>query len=125
MRPTRGNNMINRYKNLYARRKAAVRKKLLGVGNKPRLTVFRSSQHIYAQIIDVVGGKILASASDLSLKGPEKLTKSGKSTAVGADLAQKAKKVGATKVMFDRGAYKYHGRIKALAEAARKGGLEF
>ena len=96
--------MINRYKTLNIRRKAAARKKILGVGNRPRLTVFRSSQHIYAQIIDVSGGKILAAGSDLSLK---------------------AKKSGVVKVMFDRGAYKYHGRVKALAEAARKGGLEF
>lgn len=117
--------MINRYKTINDRRKAAARKKLLGVGNRPRLTVFRSSQHIYAQIIDITGGKILASASDVSLKGPEKLTKSGKSAAVGVALAQKAKKAGVVKVMFDRGAYKYHGRVKALAEAARKGGLEF
>lgn len=117
--------MINRYKTLNARRKAAARKKLLGVGNRPRLTVFRSSQHIYAQVIEVSGGKILASASDLNLKSPQKLSKIAKSMAVGEAVAQKAKKSGVVKVMFDRGAYKYHGRIKALAEAARKGGLEF
>jgi len=117
--------MMKRYKTIHDRRKAAARKKLLGVGNRPRLTVFRSSQHIYAQVIDISGGKILASASDLSLKSSQKLSKTAKSIAVGAALAQKAKKSGAVKVMFDRGAYKYHGRIKALAEAARKGGLEF
>lgn len=117
--------MINRYKTLNIRRKAAARKKLLGVGNRPRLTVFRSSQHIYAQVIDIVNGKILASASDLNLKNSEKSTKTVKAIAVGEVLAQKAKKSGVVKVMFDRGAYKYHGRVKALAEAARKGGLEF
>lgn len=117
--------MINRYKTINDRRKAAARKKLLGVGNRPRLTVFRSSQHIYAQIIDVAGGKILAAASDLNLKSSQKLSKTAKSVAVGEAVAQKAKKSGVVKVMFDRGAYKYHGRIKALAEAARKGGLEF
>ena len=117
--------MINRYKTLNVRRKAAARKKLLGVGNRPRLTVFRSSRHIYAQIIDVSGGKILASVSDLSFKSAQKLPKTAKSIAVGEAVAQKAKKSGVVKVMFDRGAYKYHGRVKALAEAARKGGLEF
>lgn len=117
--------MINRYKTINDRRKAAARKKLLGVGNRPRLTVFRSSQHIYAQVIDVSGGKILAAASDLSLKSPHKLSKTAKSIAVGEAVAQKSKKSGVVKVMFDRGAYKYHGRIRALAEAARKGGLEF
>jgi large subunit ribosomal protein L18 len=117
--------MINRYKTINDRRKAAARKKLLGVGNRPRLTVFRSSQHIYAQVIDVTGGKILAVSSDLILKSQEKLSKTAKSIAVGGDLAQKAKKSGVVKVMFDRGAYKYHGRVKSLAEAARKGGLEF
>lgn len=117
--------MINRYKTINDRRKTAARKKLLGVGNRPRLTVFRSPQHIYAQIIDVSGGNILAAASDLSLKSSQKLSKTAKSIAVGAAVAQKAKKSGVVKVMFDRGAYKYHGRIKALAEAARKGGLEF
>lgn len=117
--------MINRYKTINDRRKAAARKKLLGVGNRPRLTVFRSSQHIYAQIIDVSGGKILAAASDLSLKSSQKLSKTAKSIAVGEAVAQKSKKSGVVKVMFDRGAYKYHGRVKTLAEAARKGGLEF
>ena len=117
--------MINRYKTINDRRKAAARKKLLGVGNRPRLTVFRSSQHIYAQIIDVSGGKILAAVSDLGLKSAQKLSKTAKSIAVGVAVAQKAKKSGVVKVMFDRGAYKYHGRVKALAEAARKGGLEF
>ncbi|MBI5356504.1 50S ribosomal protein L18 [Candidatus Collierbacteria bacterium] len=117
--------MINRYKTINDRRKAAARKKLLGVGNRPRLAVHRSAQHIYCQIIDVTGGKILAAASDLDLKSKEKLSKTSRSTAVGEILAQKAKKSGVTKVMFDRGAYKYHGRVKALAEAARKGGLEF
>ncbi len=117
--------MINKYKTINERRKAAARKKLLGVGNRPRLTVFRSSQHVYAQIIDVAGGKILAASSDLILQSPEKLTKTAKSIAVGGDLAKKAKISGVVKVMFDRGAYKYHGRVKALAEAARGGGLEF
>jgi len=117
--------MINRYKTLNIRRKAAARKKILGVGNRPRLTVFRSSQHIYAQIIDVSGGKILAAVSDLSLKSAQKLSKTAKSIAVGEAVAQKAKKSGVVKVMFDRGAYKYHGRVKALAEAARREGLEF
>jgi len=117
--------MINRYKTINDRRKAAVRKKLLGIGDRPRLTIFRSSQHIYAQVIDITGGKILAAASDLNLKSPQKLSKTAKSIAVGEAVAQKSKKSGVAKVMFDRGAYKYHGRVKALAEAARKGGLEF
>ena len=95
---------------------------------RPRLTVRRSLKYLYAQVIDDVAGKTLASASSLSPELEGKL-KSGKNIAaaalVGGLIAQKAVAAGVKKVAFDRGAYIYHGRVKALAEAARAGGLEF
>jgi large subunit ribosomal protein L18 len=91
--------------------------------DRPRLAVFRSSTHIYAQIIDDKTGKTLVSASSNELKS--KSAKTDTSTAVGTSIAQKATAKGITKVVFDRGGYRYHGRVKALAEAARAGGLEF
>lgn len=105
-------------------RKQKTRKKLKAVGSRHRLTVFRSNQHIWAQIIDDSKGKTLASSSDKALKLTGK-TKSECATLVGEDIAKKAKKAKITKVYFDRGSYKYHGRVKALAEAARAQGLEF
>jgi large subunit ribosomal protein L18 len=87
--------------------------------------VFRSHQHIYGQIIDDQKGRTLVSASDQELKGKLTGTKSDRAGAVGELLAKKAKKKKIREVMFDRGQYQYHGRIKALAEAARKGGLKF
>lgn len=90
---------------------------------KPRISVFRSDKHIYAQLIDDVAGKTLVSASDFELKGK----KDRKSTAfeVGKILAQKAKKAKISQAFLDRGRYKYHGVIKALAEGVREGGLKF
>lgn len=90
---------------------------------KPRLSVFRSGRHIYAQIIDDAAQKTLVSVSSLTLKGKTK--KTDIATQVGTALAEKAKKAGIGTVVFDRGAYAYHGRVKALAEAARAGGLKF
>jgi large subunit ribosomal protein L18 len=95
---------------------------------RPRLSVFRSSKHIYAQIIDDTGGRTLAAASSL-----EKDLRSGlktgadraAATAVGKLIAERATKAGVAEIVFDRGAYRYHGRIKALADAAREGGLKF
>ena len=94
---------------------------------RPRLSVFRSGRHIYAQVIQDEGGKTLAAASSLEadLRGKARgATKDG-AAEVGKLLAERAVKAGVTKVVFDRGAYMYHGRIKALADAAREGGLSF
>ena len=104
-----------------------VRQKVRGSGERPRLTVFRSSAHIYAQIIDEVAGATVVGASSRdSLDGKvEGKGKTAVSTAVGKLLAERAKAKGVSKVAFDRGGYLYHGRIKALADGARSGGLEF
>ena len=101
-----------------------MRNKISGTAQRPRLNVFRSNAQIYAQIIDDVSGKTLASASSLALK----LENGGNIEAakkVGEAIAQEAKKVNITTVVFDRGGYLYHGRVKTLAEAAREAGLEF
>jgi large subunit ribosomal protein L18 len=110
------------------RRKARIRKKISGSGERPRLTVFRSARHIYAQVVDDSGGGTLAAASTLSsdLKGTlESDDKTGAAKKVGALIAKMCleRKVG--KVVFDRNGFLYHGRVKALAEAAREAGLDF
>lgn len=110
------------------RRKRRVRKKIFGTPERPRLSVFRSNKHMYAQIIDDTVGRTLVSASTLSpeLKGKLKSTGNVEAASqVGALLAQKALQANVVKVVFDRNRYKYHGRVKALAEAARQGGLQF
>ena len=107
-------------------RKKRVRAKVSGTSERPRLSVFRSSKFIYAQVIDDTKSKTLVSFSSRSL--PAKTAKVGKTEKaglVGEGLAKEAKKKKITKVVFDRGSYKYHGRVKALAEGARKGGLKF
>ena len=106
-----------------ARRHSRVRSVVSGTSERPRLSVFRSTTHIYAQLIDDVNGKTLAQASTLEIKDKGKKTDS--SIKVGSLIAEKAKKIGLTKIVFDRGGYAYHGRVKALADAARAGGLEF
>ena len=109
------------------RRKARVRRALRTAANgRPRLSVFRSSKHIYAQVIDDAAGKTLASASSLDkdLKGDTGATRDS-AAAVGKALAERAKKAGVDRVVFDRGGFLFHGRVKALADAAREGGLEF
>ena len=110
------------------RRKLRIRKKVNGTGERPRLTVFRSSKHIYAQVIDDTTGQTLAHASTLSkdLKGTlEEDNKVAAAKKVGALIAKicKSKKIDA--VVFDRNGYLYHGRISALAQAAREAGLQF
>ncbi len=105
------------------RRHNRVRSVVSGTAERPRLAVFRSASHIYAQLIDDVNGKTLAAASSTDIKG--KTAKTDASTQVGTAIAEKAKAVKITKVVFDRGGYNYHGRVKALADAARAGGLEF
>jgi large subunit ribosomal protein L18 len=110
------------------RRHIRVRKKVSGTAERPRLTVFRSLSHIYAQVIDDVSRTTLVAASDLEAALKTKVsgkTKSDVATAIGELIAERAKDKGVTKVVFDRGGYPFHGRIKALAEAARSGGLEF
>ena len=106
------------------KRHQRMRNKISGTPERPRLSVFRSGLHIYAQIIDDVNSKTLASASSLALK----LEKGGNveaATKVGEAIAQEAQKVDIKSVVFDRSGYLYHGRVKALAEAAREAGLEF
>ena len=100
-----------------------VRKNIRGVLARPRLAVFRSSNHIYAQVIDDDRGHTLAAATSLEMK--RKDTKTDVAKAVGEKIAQSALSAGVTKVVFDRGGYKYHGRVKALADAARSEGLSF
>jgi len=110
------------------RRKLRVRKKVFGTPERPRLTVFRSLKHIYAQIIDDTRGHTLVSASTLSKPLREEIRCGGNKEAaakVGEVLAKLALEQGITKVVFDRNGYKYHGRIKALADAARAAGLQF
>ena len=111
------------------RRKARVRRALRAAANgRPRLSVFRSSKQIYVQVIDDVAGKTLASASsiDKALKGELKTGADvAAATAVGKLVAERAVQAGVTKVVFDRGGYLYHGRVKALADAAREAGLNF
>ena len=105
-------------------RKARVRANVSGTADRPRLSVYVSNQHIHAQIIDDTNGKTLASSSSAGSKDAKgSLTE--KATWIGDDIAKKAKKAKVTAVVFDRNGRKYHGRLKALADAARKGGLEF
>lgn len=108
------------------RRKARIRKRVSGTQERPRLSVYKSLNHIYAQLIDDLAGKTLASASTRD-KGVS-LAKTGNAAAaaaVGTSLAEKAKAAGVTAAVFDRNGFRYHGRLKALADAARKGGLKF
>ena len=111
------------------RREARVRKAVRAAANgRPRLSVFRSSKQIYAQIIDDAAGQTLAAASTVE-KDVRTGLKTGAdvdaATLIGKLIAERALKAGVTKVVFDRGSYMYHGRVKALAEGAREGGLEF
>ena len=111
------------------RRRARVRRSLKAVaGSRPRLSVHRSSKHIYAQLIDDAAGRTIAAASSLEKTMREELktgADTGAAAAVGKLLAERAKAAGVSQVVFDRGAYIYHGRVKALADAAREAGLDF
>ena len=110
------------------RRHQRVRGRLVGTSERPRLNVYRSLKHIYAQVIDDTRGVTLTSASsldvELSKKG-EKQTKTEQAKLVGQLVAERALQAGVGEVVFDRGGYKYHGRVKALAEASREAGLKF
>ena len=106
------------------RRKIRIREKIFGTSERPRLVVFRSNKHIYAQIINDEVGQTLASFSTLTLDGPSRLNKDT-AELVGQKLAEKALEKNIKAVVFDRNGYLYHGRVKALADGARKGGLKF
>jgi large subunit ribosomal protein L18 len=110
------------------RRHRRIRTRISGSAERPRLNVFRSLDHIYAQVIDDVAGKTLASAStvDKELRGKVSgKSKKDQATLVGKTIAERAKAAGVSTVLFDRGGYLYHGRIQALADGAREGGLDF
>ena len=106
------------------RRHRRVRGKVQGTAERPRLVVFRSNRGIFAQLVDDRAGRTLASAGWTSLSGLEG-SKTDRAKAVGQALAESAKKAGIERCVFDRGGYLYHGRVKALAEGAREGGLQF
>jgi large subunit ribosomal protein L18 len=103
------------------RRHLRVRKRVQGTVERPRLVVFRSIKHIYAQLVDDVARRTILTVGDGGMSGK----KGEKATLVGKALAEKAKAAGISKVTFDRAGYRYHGRVKALADGAREGGLEF
>jgi large subunit ribosomal protein L18 len=109
-------------------RKYSIRNRLTGSGDRPRLTVYPSVKHMYAQVIDDMAGRTIAQAGTAGKSGVAAGAKTGDmaaAAAVGKAIAQKAKAAGVTKVAFDRNGRRYHGRIKALADAAREAGLEF
>ena len=117
------NKQILKSKRRY-KRKASIRKKLFGTAQKPRVSVFKSNKHIYAQIINDEQMKTIVGASDLSLSG-KKSTPVDKAKQVGTKLGELAKKAKIETVVFDRSGYKYHGRVKALADGLRESGLKF
>ena len=121
--------MINpRQRNVIRQRvHTRIREKMSGTAARPRLNVYRSVSHIYTQLIDDASGVTIASASTIGKKGEEKKTGGNveAARAVGREIADRAKEKGITKVVFDRGGYLYHGRVKAIAEAAREAGLDF
>ena len=120
--------MLNIKEHKRMARHSRIRKKIQGLPHHPRLCVHRSLNNMHAQIIDDIGGKVLFGLSTLDKELRSKIKNGGNITAallLGEALAQKAKSKGIKKVCFDRGGYLYHGRVKAFAEGARKGGLEF
>jgi large subunit ribosomal protein L18 len=124
-----GRKMLNRAGKNATRQRVhdRIRKKLRGTAERPRLNVYRSLNHIYVQVVDDLHGKTLVSASSAEGKKAERRTGGNVAAAksVGKTIAERAKAKGIGKVVFDRGGYIYHGRVKALADAARAGGLEF
>lgn len=111
-------------KTRWNRRKTGLRKRILGTPERPRLSVYRSQKHTYAQIIDDLGGRTLAAANTVQA-GMDNGANAAAAQQVGKTLAERATAAGLKQVAFDRNGFKYHGRIKALADAAREGGLEF
>ena len=112
--------MLPKQEKRYGRHKR-IRAKIFGTSKVPRLCVFRSNKHLYAQLVDDEKARTLAKASDLELKKP----KTNQASGIGKLIAKKAIAKKITKVIFDKGGYKYHGRVKAVAEGAREGGLNF
>ncbi len=110
-----------------SRRRIGIRKRVIGTPERPRLAIYKSLLHIHAQVIDDLAGKTLAAASsaEKQLKGSGKTGNSASAALVGGTLAERAKAAGVSRVVFDRGGFKFHGRVKALADAARKAGLQF
>jgi large subunit ribosomal protein L18 len=120
--------MANTKEQARKRRKISIRRRVKGSSEQPRLTVFRSSRHIYAQVIDDEANKVLASASTMGKAEREETTglnKMDQAKKIGTTVAQRCKATGVEKVVFDRNGYRYHGRVVALATAARKAGLKF
>ena len=121
--------MIKKNKNLRRRSKIKIRSKISGTAQRPRLTVYRSLNNVYAQIIDDANGNTIASASSLSKEVADEIKtlkgKISKSKMIGSLLAKKALAQNVNTVVFDRNGYRYHGRIQAIAEGAREGGLKF
>ena len=113
--------MIQSKKDKRQKSRYSIRKKVSGTSERPRLAVFRSNKQIYAQVIDDIAGHTLASASSVETKG----TKIEQASAVGKLIADNAKNAGIDTVIFDRGGFLYHGRVKALADSAREAGLKF
>ncbi len=109
------------------RRRIGIRKRVIGTAERPRLSVYRSLNHIYAQVIDDISGRTIASAStrDKEVAVKDATGNASAAAIVGKKLAERAKAAGVAKVAFDRGGFKYHGRVKALGDAAREAGLEF
>ncbi|QDG54919.1 50S ribosomal protein L18 [Persicimonas caeni] len=110
------------------RRKRSIRKKILGTPNRPRLSVYRSNKHIYAQVIDDINGHTVASASTVDKEMRDDvadLEKEEQARQIGKRLAERVKEKGIEKVVFDRNGFIYHGRVAAVADGAREGGLEF
>lgn len=124
MRLVVSNKMANKLK-LRLKKKVRVRKKIFGLPERPRLSVFRSGNHIYAQIVDDMSGRVVCEASTRSVKVSEKAKGCEAATQVGAAIAKKALDKKVSSVVFDRGGFLYHGRVKSLAEAAREAGLKF
>jgi len=113
---------------LFDRRKGRTRYRIAQTAERPRLSVFRSGRHIYAQVTDAQGAKVIAAASTLQVAVSQGLKGTGNveaAKAVGRVIAERTKAAGVSKVAFDRAGFKYHGRVKALADAAREAGLEF
>lgn len=109
----------------YQDRKKRVRAKIVGSKDCPRFSVFRSNAHIYGQLVDDLAGKTLVHFSDISLKIKKNVTKTEAAALVGEEIAKLAKAKKIKKIVFDRNGFKYHGRVKSLADGARKGGLDF
>jgi large subunit ribosomal protein L18 len=108
-----------------SRRRAVIRQRVSGTPDRPRISVYKSLNHFYAQVIDDLAGHTVAAASTKEEGSAGKTGNAAAAAAVGSRLAEKAKAAGVKKVVFDRGGFKFHGRVKAFADAARKAGLEF